>query len=300
MIKSHFTPGTIIKGIGGFYYIKEDEDGTITCARPKGVFRKQGLTPMVGDRVEISKENVGENSAVIEKILPRKNKLIRPAVANATVGLIVVSIHSPDLSSLILDKMLLVNALSNLNSKICFNKIDFATDKEIEDLKEVYTGSGADLYFTGAKFGIGMDTLLADLKDSVTIVSGVSGAGKSTLISHFCPDAGIKTDEVSVKTKRGKNTTRHSEIFPAGQTTFLVDTPGFSSFDVFGQTTADALWKYYPEFYEYSDCRFSNCLHLKEPGCNVKAAVDENLISPIRYKNYKTIFAELLTKPQSN
>lgn len=280
--------GTIIKGVGSFYYVRTPE-GEVARCKARGLFRKEGITPTVGDNVRFSVMPDGDD--FITQILPRQNLIKRPAVANATMGVIVCAIKDPDISYLLLDKTLVLNAYSSLKSIICFNKSDLANKEDIDFIMENYAGCGADILFTNAKKAVGLDELEDHFRGNITIFSGVSGAGKSTIISYFCPDIEIETGEVSQKNKRGRHTTRHSEIFVTTKGDYIVDTPGFSSLSL--DIAPDDLWKYYPEFYEYSDCKYANCVHLNEPECRVKSAVGDQLISSVRYENYLYIYKEL-------
>ncbi|MDR2519676.1 MAG: ribosome small subunit-dependent GTPase A [Eubacteriaceae bacterium] len=279
--ESNIETGTIVKGVGGFYTIRTDS-GKVCTIRARGRFRISGVTPLVGDRVRFRLE-----SGMMTEVLPRLSCLARPSVANATLGLIVASLKSPDASYPLLDKMLIQNGASGLKSAICFNKADLADKGQIAEVKDIYKGAGADLVFASVAYGEGLDEIERLLKGNTTIFSGVSGAGKSTIISKFCLDREIASQEISRKLRRGKNTTRHAEIYVTGRGDYIVDTPGFSLLDL--SLPADAVWKHYPEFYDYSDCRYRNCMHLSEPGCSVKAAVASGQINPIRFYSYQHI-----------
>lgn len=282
--------GIIIKGIGSFYYILEDISKEIFQCRLRGSFRNIDITPMIGDRVRfVPGEN--DNDGIVEEILPRKSCLTRPAIANATQSVIVCALKQPDISTVLLDKMLINNEISGLKSIICFNKTDLADDKYINSVMDIYSKSGADLIATSTKTKKGLNELLNMLKDHITVFSGVSGAGKSTLLNGFISDREIETGEISEKLKRGKHTTRHSELIVLDNGAYIFDTPGFSDLEL--SINPDDLWKYYNEFYEYSDCKYNSCLHLKEPSCSVKKAVEEGHISSVRYENYKIIYEQL-------
>jgi len=278
--------GTIIKGVGGFYTVLT-ADGEQDVLRARGNFRLHGLTPLIGDEVEYDPAQ-----GMMLTILPRKNEIARPPVANATLGVIVASLKSPDLSYLMLDKMLLQSRAAGLSVGICFNKADLAQQSQIREVKAIYAQSGALASFTCAKTGEGLDEVALWLHGNVTIFSGVSGAGKSKIIRYFCPNReDIASGDLSQKLGRGKNTTRHSEIYVTETGDFIIDTPGYSSLAL--NLSVSDVWKHYPEFYEYSDCRFDNCLHLAEPGCHVKEAVSNGLIPKERYDNYVAIIEEL-------
>jgi len=277
--------GRIIKGVGSFYDVI-DSDGNITRTNVKGVFRNKKITPMVGDVVDFEDDNDG---ARIINIYPRSSELSRPPVANATAGVIVCAVKDPDLAPILLDKMLINNEKVGLKTLICFNKCDLADEETLLTLKDAYKGCGAGMIFISA-----LNDDLKELEDfisgEISVFSGVSGAGKSTILSKIS-GRDLQVGEISEKSKRGKHTTRHVELIPLGKD-FILDTPGFSDLDVV-DTAPEELWKFYPEFREHSDCKFTTCLHLKEPYCNVKNAVREGKISKLRYKNYRYLYEEL-------
>ncbi|MCL1802728.1 MAG: ribosome small subunit-dependent GTPase A [Eubacteriaceae bacterium] len=277
--------GTIVKGVGGFYTIRL-ESGQNAVTRPKGSFRSMGVSPIIGDRVRINSE-----TGVIVEILPRENELLRPRVANVTLGVIVASLTEPGISYSLLDKLLIQNSAQGLVSAICFNKTDIAPFSLVEESYSIYKKSGAKLFYTSAATGWGLGSLAYEARGHICLFSGVSGAGKSAIIALLCPGLGIVSGEVSRKIGRGKNTTRHTEIYETAAGGFLVDTPGFSAFDL--SLPYDGIWQHYPEFYDHSDCRYTNCLHLQEPGCNVKAAASTGQISPVRYDSYVSIVSAL-------
>ncbi len=277
--------GRIIKGVGSFYDIM-DEDKNITRTQAKGVFRNRKITPMVGDIVDFISD---EDGSRITNIYPRTSELSRPPVANATAGVIVCSVRNPDLAPVLLDKMLINNSVSGLETTICFNKCDLADEEFLEKLEDDYRGCGAKMLFVSAE-----NDDLSEVKDlikgHITVFSGVSGAGKSTILSKIS-GKDLQVGGISEKSRRGKHTTRHVELIDVGDD-FILDTPGFSDLEI-TDTPPEDLWKYYPEFIDHSDCKFSTCLHMKEPECNVKNAVKAGLISRLRYKNYRYLYEEL-------
>ncbi len=280
--------GTIIKGIGSFYYILNEQGEVIRC-KMRGSFRNKKIVPAVGDHVEYTVENQGDG--VVESILPRKSYLSRPVVANATQGVIVSALKNPDISFIVLDKMLINNKLSGLKSIICFNKTDLVDKKEIDFIRRHYEKCGAQLLFTSGKTKQGLSELKDLLKGQISVFSGVSGAGKSTILGILCTEKIFESGELSEKIQRGKNTTRHSELCIMDNGAYIMDTPGFSDLDI--SLDPNELWKYYDDFYDYSVCKFNSCLHLKEPDCGIKKAVDNDFISRLRYDNYKAIYEEL-------
>ncbi|MEQ8196404.1 MAG: ribosome small subunit-dependent GTPase A [Clostridiaceae bacterium] len=280
--------GIIVKGIGGFYYIKTDF-GVIEC-KARGIFRHKDLKPMVGDWVEIEVEN---NKGVIEKIYDRSSELIRPAVSNVTQAFVVFAVKNPDINYELLNKFLISCEYNNIKAIVCLNKSDLISDEEKDFIKTKINNIGYEVIFIQAKYKEGLSELRSRLKNNVTVLCGPSGAGKSTLINVFTKENLMETGEVSEKIGRGKHTTRHSELI-AIEDGFLVDTPGFSTLDI-SFIEQEQLMYYFPEFEEYNDkCRFTGCLHYKEPGCAVKKALEEGKINSSRYDFYIKILEELI------
>ena len=279
--------GTIIKGIAGFYYVKTEE-GIIEC-KARGKFRHDELTPMVGDFVTITAKN---GKGVVEKIAPRNSELIRPTVANVTQAFVVFSLKNPDINMDLLNKFLALCEFSKLKTIVCLNKIDLIQEEEYKEIVEYITNLGYEVLYLNAKLGIGLDKLQEKLRDNVTVLCGPSGAGKSTLLNQLSGREHMKTGEVSEKIKRGKHTTRHSELIDVEQG-FLVDTPGFSNIDI-SFITKGELQHCFPEFDEYKyNCRFTGCVHYKEPNCSVKEAVEDKKINNRRYEFYIKTLEEL-------
>lgn len=274
--------GTIIKGIGGFYYVKA-ADGCIYECKARGRFRKEGVTPIIGDNVEI--ESDGEKGSIV-RILERKNALIRPAVANIDTLVIIAAAASPEPSMTLLDK-LTVSALSNdIEPVICVNKIDLTDGSYIAD---AYKTAGFKTFMLSAEAGEGIDALMPVLKDRVTAFAGLSGVGKSTLLNRIT-GGDLKTGDVSEKIRRGKHTTRHVELFELAEGGFVLDTPGFSSFELYG-IKADELWEYFPEMADTAGrCRFRGCSHISEPDCAVKAKLENGEIAKSRYDSYVELY----------
>lgn len=272
--------GIIIKGIAGFYYVKVEEE--IYECKARGKFRLGELSPIVGDKVDITVKN---GKGVIEKIHPRTNKLIRPPVSNVTQAFIVFSIVNPEFSSDLLNKFLILCEFNNIKVKVCINKIDLVNEELLTPIKNLLNNTGYELKFLNAKSKIGINELKESLKDNITVVCGPSGVGKSTLMNSIAGSNVMKTGDISEKLKRGKNTTRHSELIEVAGG-FIVDTPGFSSLDL-NFIDRYELKDLFPEFYEYNgSCKYSTCVHDKEPGCEVKKAVEEGNINIERYNFY--------------
>lgn len=280
--------GKIIKGIGGFYYIKTDE-GIIEC-KARGKFRHKSLKPMVGDNVEILIEN---GKGTIEKIDDRTSELIRPTVANVTQAFVVFAIKNPDLNFDLLNRFLVLCESNNIKAIVALNKVDLVNEEERKELKEKINAIGYEVLFINAKKGIGVDSLKERLEGNVTVLCGPSGAGKSTLINTLTDRLHMETGEVSEKIGRGKHTTRHSELIDVSDG-YIVDTPGFSTLDV-TFIDKDDLRYCFPDFEEYNnECKYRGCLHHKEPGCAVKEAVEEGKINKYRYEFYIRTLEEIL------
>jgi ribosome biogenesis GTPase len=287
--------GRIIKGISGFYYI-DTPDGKVYECRAKGIFRQQGIKPVVGDFVDMDIISEEDRTGNVVSVLSRKNSLLRPPVANVDQALIIFAIVHPDPSYNLLYRFLIQMKQQNLPVVICFNKQDIAGEQEQRELLETYHRCGYEVLFMSVSAGQGIDELKKRLEGKTTVLAGPSGVGKSSLINLLHPEAEMETGELSRKIERGKNTTRHSELFHVaglGQKTYLMDTPGFTSLYL-KDVDIYSLPGYYSEFEEYEPgCRFGGCSHITEPDCGVKKAVLEGRISRIRYDNYKILYEEL-------
>lgn len=282
--------GTIIKGIGGFYYIKIDK-GIIEC-KARGKFRHNELTPMVGDKVEIT---VKDENGVIDEIYPRINQLTRPAVANVTQALVVFALKNPEINIDLLNKFLLNCEFNNLKVIVCLNKLDLLENFQENEVKNMVEGAGYETIFLKAKEGFGIYELKERLIDNVTVLCGPSGVGKSTILNSIAGRELMEIGEISEKLRRGKHTTRHSELIDIG-TGFIVDTPGFSSLDI-DFISKDQLQNCFPEFFNYiGECKFTGCLHNKEPKCAVKDAVKNNKVNNKRYEFYIKTLEEIISR----
>lgn len=287
--------GKIIKGIAGFYYIYA-EDGNIYECKAKGIFRKDNFKPLVGDNVEITVLNEEEKEGSVTSILPRRNSLIRPAVANVDQAFLIFAMENPKPNFLLLDRFLIMMKQQEIPAVICFNKKDVGEKKEMEKLYEIYTGCGYRVVLSSTYEGEGMDEIHEILKGKTTVVAGPSGVGKSSITNCMQGEVQMETGEISKKMKRGKHTTRHSQVIPVEKNTFLVDTPGFSSLYL-TDMKEEELRDYFPEFVMYEpQCRFQGCMHIHEPGCAVKKALSEGKISQQRYDNYLALYEELKEK----
>ena len=290
--------GKIIKGIAGFYYIYA-EDGNIYECKAKGIFRKDNFKPLVGDNVEITVLNEEEKEGSVTSILPRRNSLIRPAVANVDQAFLIFATENPKPNFLLLDRFLIMMKQQEIPAVICFNKKDVGEKEEMEKLYEIYTGCGYRVVLSSTYEGEGMDEIHEILKGKTTVVAGPSGVGKSSITNCMQGEVQMETGEISKKLKRGKHTTRHSQVIPVEKNTFLVDTPGFSSLYL-TDMKEEELRDYFPEFVMYEpQCRFQGCMHIHEPGCAVKKALSEGKISQQRYDNYLALYEELKEKRRS-
>ena len=284
--------GKIIKGIAGFYYVHVVESGVYEC-KAKGIFRKDGVKPLVGDNVEIEILDEKDMEGNITQILPRKNELIRPAVANIDQALVVFAVTKPKPHFNLLDRFLVMMESREVPVILCFNKTDIAEAPEIAELKDIYEGCGYPLLFTSAKQEQNIEELKTVLQGKTTAIAGPSGVGKSSLINLLQSGVKMATGSISRKIERGKHTTRHSELIMLGEGSYIMDTPGFSSLYV-GDMEKEDLKYCFPEFAPFEGkCRFNGCGHVHEPGCAVKRAVEDGKIHRIRYEDYVLMYQEL-------
>jgi len=287
--------GKIIKGIAGFYYVHVVESGLYEC-KAKGVFRKEKIKPLVGDMVELDVLDEIEKKGNIIDILPRKNELIRPAVANIDQALVVFAVNKPKPHFNLLDRFLIMMESKEIPVILCFNKKDIAAEPEIQKLKDIYEACGYPMVFTSAIQEENVSQLKELLKGKTTAIAGPSGVGKSSLINILQPDAKMETGSISEKIERGKHTTRHSELIWIEDDTYIMDTPGFSSLYT-NDFEKEELKFYFTEFSPFEgQCRFQGCDHVHEPGCAVKDALEEGKIHPVRYENYLEMYQELKEK----
>ena len=293
--------GKIVRGVGGFYYVHlhlyNELNTEQTCyeCRAKGSFRNQHIKPMVGDEVEIDIISEENKTGNITDILERKNALVRPAVANIDQAVIVFAGRDPEPNYNLLDRFLISMEIQQADTVICFNKTDLEKEK-IKVIAGEYEACGYRTVLTSTKTGDGIDELRELIRGKTTAFAGPSGVGKSSLLNALSPSLLAKTGDISEKIKRGKHTTRHSEIMCVSEDTYILDTPGFSSLNVM-DIEAEELKNYFREFARYEqECRFSGCVHINEPDCGVKEALCAGRISAIRYDNYKQMYSELKEK----
>ena len=284
--------GKIIKGIAGFYYVHAAGSGIYEC-KAKGVFRKEKRKPLVGDDVEIAVLDEAEKKGNIEKLLPRKNELIRPAVANIDMALVIFAAAEPEPNLNLLDRFLVFMQYQGVPATVCFNKMELVTQKRRGELAQIYGRCGCPVLFISVKQRQGLEELKRALLGKTTAVAGPSGVGKSSLINFLQPEAQMETGEISRKIERGKQTTRHTQLVYVTDGTYIMDTPGFSSLYL-PEMEKEELGKYYCEFASFEPfCRFQGCSHMSEPDCGVKQALEQERISSVRYENYRQLYTEL-------
>ena len=275
----------IIKALSGFYYV-QTEGGVVEC-RARGKFRKEGVSPLVGDFVTISRSG---KSGTVEEILPRKNSFIRPAVANVDLLVLLASCAIPQTEPFLIDRVLAIAGQQGVEPLICVNKNDLEPG---EGLAGIYRRAGFRVVVTSAETGEGVDELRAAISGKLSAFTGNSGVGKSSILNALCPELKLAVGEVSEKLGRGRHTTRHIELYCLGNGTFVADTPGFSSFDTerMDLVLKDQLQYAFSDFAPYlGKCQFQDCAHLKEPGCAVRAALERGEIEPTRYESYKRLY----------
>lgn len=278
--------GIITKALSGFYYVQTDT-ALVEC-RARGRFRKDGVSPLVGDRVDIAVEENGKGTVI--SIHERKNCFLRPTVANLDCMVILASAVNPISDPFLIDRVSAATEYANCEVIICINKTDLNSGDE---LFNIYKTTGYTLIRTSAETGEGMDALRVAISGKICAFTGNSGVGKSSILNALCPGLNIQVGEVSQKLGRGRHTTRHVELFSLGNGSFIADTPGFSSFEM-DKTEyipkAD-LQLCFKEFKPYlGNCRFDDCAHLKEPGCAVIEAMKNGVISPSRLESYRRLY----------
>lgn len=284
--------GRIVKGIAGFYYV--NAGGSLYECHARGLFRKDKIKPMVGDYVTIEITDDVKMTGNIIAIKDRKNSLIRPLVSNVDQAIIVFAFTKPEPNLILLDKFLITMLQHEVDTVVIFNKEDLSKENDLEYYKENYKNAGVRFMVISALNNKGVDEVRDMLKGKTTVLAGPSGVGKSTLINNICKDVVMETGDISEKLSRGKHTTRHSEIFSLGDNTYIMDTPGFTAFDIEEGMDKSDLKHYYPEFYSSEGaCKFDPCSHTHEPSCKIKEQVMAGSISKLRYDNYVYIYDEL-------
>ena len=277
--------GRIVRSLSGFYDVQTPE-GVITC-RGRGSLRKGGQSPLTGDWVEISVEH---GKGMVEKLLPRKNWFIRPAVANVDALVIFAANVNPVTEPFLIDRVAAIAGDRGVTVHLCINKCDL--DPAV-DLERIYRNAGFSVILTSAETGEGVEELRTLLKGKLTAFTGNSGVGKSSILNRLCPELALPTGEVSEKLGRGRHTTRHVELYRLEEDTYVADTPGFSSFDTdqMDVILKENLQYAFPDFGRYiGDCQFRDCSHRKEPGCAVCAALEAGEIEKTRYDSYLRLY----------
>lgn len=286
--------GIIVKGYGGFYFV-QSEAGLISC-RGRGRLKWNEKTLLVGDHVLFNL--VGDGVGVIEEVLPRKNALIRPPVANVDQAILVFALIDPEPDLKLLDRLLVLCGVERIDVVICLNKVDLVAEQEGSSIAEIYRGAGYEVIFTSALQKIGVDKLAEKIKGRISVVAGPSGAGKSSILNALEPGMSLKTGEISRKLRRGRHTTRHVELLRVAGG-LIADTPGFSNLHL-PDMKAVELGRYFPEIGKSAEgCRFIDCLHFREPNCAVKKAVESGAISFSRYQNYLAFLTEVMEKERT-
>ena len=277
--------GRIVRSLSGFYDVQTG-DGLVTC-RARGILRKEGNSPLTGDLVEITVER---GKGMVEKILPRKNKFIRPAVANIDTLVVFAANVNPVTEPYLIDRVAAIAGDQNVQVVLCVNKCDL--DPAL-DLVRIYEHAGFTVICTSAETGEGVDQLRQAISRKLVAFTGNSGVGKSSILNRLAPELNLATGEVSEKLGRGRHTTRHVELYYLGEDTYVADTPGFSSFDTdqMDVILKENLQYAFPDFGVYiGKCRFDDCSHRKEPDCAVRAALEAGEIEKSRYDSYLKLY----------
>lgn len=283
--------GVICKGIGGFYYVRMDADGRTVECKARGRFRREGIKPTVGDRVQV---NIGaDGTGYLDEILPRNNHFIRPAIANVDRAFVVITPCDPQPNLLLIDKILAICAIKKIEAVVVVNKTDL---QDGEQLAHIYEQAGYRVIRASAATGRGMEEIRTAMQGCISFFSGSSGIGKSSIINRLIPGICMEVGDISKKIARGRHTTRHVELFPLEGGGYLADTPGFSSFDMekLDVMKKDQLIDGFPDILRYADgCRFTGCSHTCEKGCRVLEAVSAGDIPISRHNSYVKLYEQL-------
>lgn len=283
--------GIIICTSSNVYQVAEGEKVYKCLAR--GKFKKEKISPLVGDEVEFTITNSEKQEGVIEQILPRKNELKRPKMANLTQLILVVSMKMPSPDLLLLDKQLVFAEFMGLKATIVLNKVDLEDKEEIDRIAKLYEDIGYKIIQTNAKEGIKVEEIKALLEGETTAFAGNSGVGKSTLINSIFEQELTQEGDISDKNQRGKNTTTSTTLYKYKENSYIADTPGFSTYEI-NEIPKEDLCHYFVEFVPYLEkCEFQGCSHIKEENCGIKKALESGKISPQRYENYVKIYNNL-------
>lgn len=282
--------GIVIRGIGGFYYVQIQNE--VIQTKPRGIFRKEGVIVVPGDRVRISCPNEGDPA--IEEIVERKNILKRPAVANMDQVLVVVSTTSPQADLMLLDKILVMAKQQDIEPIICINKIDIENQAVSKSIQNAYEAAGFQVVLMSAKTAQGFEVFQSILSNKISCLAGQSGVGKSTILNTFLGVQKMDTGSLSKKIERGKHTTRHVELVALEHGGYMVDTPGFTRLEI-EDIPLELLQFYYAEFRPHQEqCKFSSCSHINEPQCGVKRELEQGRIDKGRYARYCTLYRDIV------
>lgn len=294
--------GLIVKALSGYYYVQpKDLAADLVQCRGRGIFKKKGVTPLVGDRVIYSPTENGEGT--VDEILPRETELIRPPIANAKLAVLLFSLKEPDLNLQLLDKFLVHIEHAGLQALICLTKEDLLEEEMDERSSDIttetgklYQAIGYDVIITSSVTGLGVEEVKSRLAGEISVFSGQSGVGKSSLLNAMLPGLMLETSEISMKLGRGRHTTRHVELIELENGGYVADTPGFSQLD-FLELGVDELSSCFREFRELANmCKFRGCSHLHEPGCKVREALENGDIATSRYEHYVQFQEEMKEK----
>lgn len=285
--------GIIINNISSQYIVETDKE-LIKCSA-RGKLKQEEITPVVGDKVEIEIINESAKEGTINKIYTRINYSKRPKIANITQLIFVVSAKHPKPDILMLDKQLAFAEYNKITPVIILNKIDLA---EVKKIKEIYEKIGYKVLETNAKYKKGIEEVKHLLKNNISAFAGNSGVGKSTLLNAIFKEEITKQGEISIKNKKGKNTTTNVSLYKIDNNTYIADTPGFSTFEIY-EISSEDLYKYFAEFVQYEKtCEFVGCTHIKEQNCGIKNAVETQKIDKQRYQNYIQIYKQIKEKEE--
>lgn len=297
--------GLIVKALSGYYYVARlDEEGkplsgeqAVQC-RARGIFKKRGESPLVGDRVKFTLTENGEGT--VDEILKRDSELVRPPVANVSLAVLLFSVKEPDLNLTLMDKFLVHIEHAGLDTVICLTKRDLLAgekpDASLEQVRRLYEKAGYEVLITSSKTGLGTERVKELLAGRISVFSGQSGVGKSSMLNALKPGLALETSAISSKLGRGRHTTRHVELIPLDNGGLVADTPGFSQLD-FLELGVEELSTCFREFVSYAaECKFRGCTHTHEPGCKVTEAVEAGDIARSRYENYVQFFEEMKEK----
>ena len=288
--------GIVIAGVSSFYDIMTDE-GVVRC-KARGSFRQEKKIPVIGDRVTYS------DKGYLERIEARTSYLIRPPVANADQAMLVMAVHAPEPNWHMLDRLLAEVSEQSIVPILIFNKCDLIGTGDgcdtVRDVMNIYRSAGYTVRLVSAYTGEGLEDLRSGLAGHLTVLAGPSGVGKSSLLNALIPGLHQETGKLSEKIERGRNTTRHARLIPLEGGGYVADTPGFTSLYL-GHVDYRKLETYYPEFEDYRQiCYFTGCSHITEPGCAVRQAVEDGVISKLRYENYVSLYQEIKQENKEN